>query len=183
MFNLFFPCLCFCLAVFSSAPSAIAQKETNMAPNSPHTATCRHLWTVRGRNTFAQVLKGMQALLQRACSDFTSALTTAIVVRGASTPCPACVCSPELRCPPLECHCPSGPGQLSAPQPSGWPTEFVVLLVAVSFSYGVFVGGFYLNRGAYVAPAAPPPPPRVDVQPAVADLAAAAAAQAQAFRR
>lgn len=126
----------------------------------------------------------MQALLQRACSDLTSALTTAIVVRGASTPCPNCVCSPELRCPPLECHCPSGPGQLSTPSANGWPTEFVALLVCVAFSYGVFVGGFYLHRGAAAAPAAPPPPQPPGAQPVVAfDLAAAAAAQAQAFRR
>ena len=123
-------------------------------------------------------------MLQRACSDLTSALTTAIVVRGAATPCPDCVCSPELRCPPLECHCPAGQGQLSAAQPSGWATEFVVLLVVLGFSYGVFAGGFYLNRGAVEAPAAQAPPPRVDAQPVVAlALTAAAAAQAQAFRR
>ena len=123
----------------------------------------------------------MQALLQRACSDLTSALTTAIVVRGAATPCPDCVCSPELRCPPLECHCPSGAGHVSAAQASGWATETVLLIAILAFSYGVFVGGFYLQKGAVQAPAAPPPP-----APIVAldlDLTAAAAAQAQAFRR
>ena len=126
----------------------------------------------------------MQALLERLASDLTGALTTAIVVRGSTTPCPDCVCSPALSCPPLECRCPSGEGHFAASRPDGWSTELVVLGLVLAFGYGVLVGARVFGKGAFAAPAGEPQRPAGASEPTVTlDLATAAAAQARSFRR
>ncbi|CAK0857904.1 unnamed protein product, partial [Prorocentrum cordatum] len=118
--------------------------------------------------------------------DFASALSTAIVVRGSSLPCPACdcACSPPLHCPALECRRPSGQGLLAASSPAGWSTGFVAGAAVVSLGFGAPGGGLLTARARGVSaasgklvmfPFAAPEP--------TLDLATAAAAQASVADR
>ncbi|CAK0831114.1 unnamed protein product, partial [Prorocentrum cordatum] len=49
------------------------------------------------------------------------------------------------------CRCPTGEGSLASVQPTGWSTEFVVVLVVSSFAYGVVVGEEVPPLGAKAA--------------------------------
>ncbi|CAK0845235.1 unnamed protein product, partial [Prorocentrum cordatum] len=45
-----------------------------------------------------------------------------------------------------------GEGSLASAQPTGWSTEFVVVLVVSSFAYGIVVGGFFVKSSRTEVP-------------------------------
>ena len=120
--------------------------------------------------------RGMQAALANLAHDLSAALTTAVVVRASGQPCPACICSPSLHCPPLTCSCPSGEGFVSAEEAPGWALAAVAGIAVVAFTYGLGVGAWLFGgRRRQTGQAAPQAAPT-----AAEDLRVVAALQAKA---
>eukprot|EP00959_Pyramimonas_sp_CCMP1952_P074113 1548822-Pyramimonas_sp.AAC.1 len=81
---------------------------------APTTATTTTSTTATSHTARTTTTTGMQAFLVEAVPDFVRSLQTAVRVRAAADPCPACICKPTLNCPPLACSCPAGEGLLTA---------------------------------------------------------------------